>query len=207
MVIPLTSRFRNVTSGSDFSVGDLYSLIDDTYFDFVQFGWNYGYTDPAHGFEAVVHPFIGEYVGGPTVELLKFAFTITLTPGSAHTFELRRNEDSSSDDYGKWFGFIDGVARMKTTYAHWGGYVGTVGEVNRRCHGMQNANFEVSTGGAYLPTLEARRRSTGLWYTWAEHYNESNDACYLATRYTNGSTSVSSTALDYSTFASGCPQS
>jgi hypothetical protein len=193
--IPLTYNFRNVDSGTDFSTADLYASHDG---DFVQFGWNYGYTNGVHGFEAVIRPFMGEAIG--IGEQLQFHFSITLTPGTSHLFELRRSEDSASPDYGKWFGFIDGVARLKTLNAHTEGYAGTTGEVNRLCHGLRNSVVDQTANGTLIATLKARRRSTGAWYQWAEQFDSSNDPCIVATRY------VDASANDYSTFAPSCPQ-
>lgn len=197
---------RNVTSGYEVSAADVYTMIDDAYdLDFVQFGWVYGYTDSAHGFQPVYRPFLGEWVGDH--EELKFAFNMTLQPGESYYFELRRYEgDAYSPDYGKWFGFIDGVSRIKSTYTHLGGYAATNGEVNYRCHGLRNSNVEQTAAGAWAPTLKARRRSTGVWYTWSEHYNFTTDYCYVATRYYDGGDPVPGTANDYSSFSPSCPQ-
>jgi hypothetical protein len=94
---------------------------------------------------------------------------------------------------------------MKTTYPHLGGYAATNGEVNYRCHEMWNSNVELAPNLTAAPTLKARRRSTGAWHVWAEHYNFSTDVCFRATRYYTNGVPVSGTALDYSTYASTCP--
>jgi len=201
--IPVTSP-RNVTSGYELSASDIFTQIDDLYFDFVQFGWVYGYTDAAHGFQPRYTAFMGEWDNGS--EILRFHFGVTLTPGTSHMFELRRKEDATSPDHQKWFGFIDGVQLLKSTNTHLGGYAGTTGEVNWLCHGLRNSNVEILSDGSFGQTLKARRRSTGLWYNWAEHHDFTTHSCFVATRYYNGSSGLGATANDYSTFASTCPQ-
>lgn len=196
--VPLTYNFRNVDAGNDFATEDLYGAYGS---DFAQFGWNYGFTDVAHGFGVAIRPFIGEYApGAPGDEILTFDFTRTLTPGTSHLFELRRNEDASSADYGKFFGFIDGVAILKTQRTHLIGYTGSTGEVNRRCHGLRNSVVQTLPDGSFGPTLNYRRRTTNAWYQWGVQFDVSNDPCFTATRY------ATATANDYATFAPSCPQ-
>jgi hypothetical protein len=196
--IPLLYNFRNVDAWPDFSASDLYGRYD---YDFVQFGWNYGSTDASHGFAPVVRPFIGESNEDATDEILQYDWTRTLTPGTAHLFELRRNESSTSPDYQKFFGFLDGVAILKTRGQHYIGFTGTTGEVNRRCHGLRNSVVDERPDHTLAPTLKYRRISTNAWYQWGVQFDESNDTCLTATRYTTA------TANDYTTFAPSCPQS
>jgi hypothetical protein len=197
--IPLTYNFRNVDSAPDFSSSDLYGRAD---YDFVQFGWSYGTTDDAHGFAPVVRPFIGESIDEyGSGEILQYDWTRTLTPGTAHLFELRRDDTLTSPDYGKFFGFLDGVAILKTRGQHSIGFTGTTGEVNRRCHGLRNSVVDERPDHTLAPTLKYRRRSTNAWYQWGVQFDESTDTCFTATRY------ATATANDYSTFAPSCPQS
>jgi hypothetical protein len=195
--IPRPYNFRNVDGGFDFSVADLYGFYGS---DFVQFGWNYGYTDDAHGFVAAYYPFMGEASG--TSEILQFDYSRPLVAGRSYTFEIRRNETPGHYDYGRFFAFLDGVAILKTTKTHLIGYPASNGEVNKRCHGMWNSVLRVLPDGTYATTLQYHRRSTGAWYPWQQQYDFTNDSCFTASRY-----GLTGTANDYSNFGSSCPQS
>lgn len=142
----------------------LFGSDDDT---FVQFGWYVGYNTTGLPPTSTPKLFFGQgnSAGETTTQI-----NVSVTPGTLHTFSMRRSETFTSPNYKKVVAFLDGVAVFVSGSQH--NFVSNssrvVAETNYLCAEMTLDATE--DAGPPYRTLRYHTETSGYAY-WGEHWN------------------------------------
>lgn len=152
---------------------------------FVQFGW---YVGSAAGLPTTSTPRLffgqGTFSGGETLT----AVNVAVSPGSLHTFSLRRNETLTSPNYRKVYAFLDGIqVFIGGVHDYSANLPRVVGETNYLCAEMtMDASEDV---GPPFRTLRFHTQASGYQY-WLQHVNTGTPPspytnCWVNSRFNN----------------------